>query len=380
MALTALVTLAAFLPGCWSRREPEQLAIVTVAAFDRLPSGEVRWTVEIPLPQRPAAGGGQEGGGGGGPARLVVEAAGPTPLAAERALRRIVERELFWGHADFLLVGEQAARAGLAPLLDFAARRYGMRRNSLVYVTAGPAGDLLRDVTPGLERTMARRLRAMSRSSRPEAVPVVDVNTFLRWWADPGTDPFLPLLRARVEAGRRSAVLGGIALFREDRLVALGGDDAAAGVWWLRGSAPVHLLVVPCPAPARRDEAAGLRVSRASVRRRVGLEPAGRVSVAVWIRIDAELAEWRCPAPLDPAAEGLRRAAALRVRQQVQAAVEAMRRHGTDPAGIGTLIYRQRPDLWDRLVADWRRWLAALDVRAAVEVVLRDTGLTLGGP
>lgn len=375
--LAPLALLAALLAGCWSRREPEQLARIDVAALDRLADGRVRWTVELPLPAATGAAEVRQSGGGEPPAQRL-RAEGSTPAEAETQLARSIGRELFWGHADFFLVGEEQAVHGLAPLLDFIARRYQVRRNSLLFVTRGPAGELLERADTGVSRTTAEFLRNLTRAMRAEAVRAVDANTFLRLRQEPGVDPILPIL-APVPAGRGVRPAGdGLAVFMGDRLVASFPEPAGRGVHWMRGDAGVVDLTVPCPQSAAPDRSLTVRVFRVTSSLRV--DPDGPVA-AVRIRAAGNLIEWDCGLALDPeAVASAERAVAGRIRDEVREALARIRAHRVDPVGFGAWLHRHDPMTWRDLEAGWRDALARLAVDVAVEVTLRSPGLTTGPP
>lgn len=375
--LVALVAIVVLLPGCWSRREPEQLARVDVAALDRLPSGRVRWTVEIPLPGTTGALEVRQGGGGR-PPRLYFQAEGATPAEAETELARSLGRELFWGHADYFLVGEEAAAAGILPLLDFVARRYQVRRNSLLFVTRGAAGDLLLRSDPAINLTTADFLRNLSRAMRVEAVRTVDANTFLRRLEEPGVDPWLPVLAPESTPKGVRPRADGLAAFVGDRLAAWFPGAAGRGVLWLRGDAGVVDATVPCPAPAAPGRRFTARIHRSAAS--LSVAPDGGAASAR-VRAAGTLVEWGCGVPLDPAAvsaaEGV---LADRIRAEAEAALERVRARQVDPVGFGAWLHRRHPAAWRQLEPHWRQRLAVLAVDVQVDVTLRTTGLTLGPP
>lgn len=359
LATGLLLATALLFAGCPAPREVDRLAFVTVAAFDRTPAGEVRWTVEIPRPSAmatAAAGAGGDGGRGpaGGRPVVIHEGTGPSLSEAERQLAQRVTRELFWAHANYLLVGEAAARAGLAPLFEFATRRFQVRRTALLFVTPDDAGSALRRLKPALDRTVGSALRSTVRAARPRAFKEVDVNTAVRRLAAPGIDPYLPVVAPSGDAsGETVPVLAGTALFKADRLVAFLAGRPEQGLYWMRGEIRSLLLTVPCPGPASFPGTAAIRVRSSSASVRVRALPEG-LRAAVRISAEGEVEEWGCRTPTSSATlRAVERRAAGRVRADAEAALAVMRAAGVDPVGFGAALHRSDPERWATLEARW---------------------------
>lgn len=379
-ARAVLLLLAGLLlSGCWSHSEPEQLAPIDVAAYDVLPSGEVRWTVEMPRAVETGAAAIRQGGAGGRPA-VLAQGTGATPSEAEQQLARLVGRQLFWSHTDFFLIGEQAAQQGIGPLLDFLSRRYRVRRNSLLFVARGPAADLLTRVDPGLEETAADLLRNLTRAVRPLGIRAVDANSFLRRRDEPGVDPVTPALAARPAERGVVPAPAGLAAFRGDRLAAILPEDAAMGVYWLRGEVGTVDMSLPCPGPAPEGRRMAVRVFRAGSR--VSVAP-GALSATVRFRVTAagELLEWDCGRAITmDVVAAIEQAVADHIRQQALRALDLARAHGVDPVGLGLHLYRRDPGLWAALGGDGSRPLPGLTPEVTVQFVLRGTGLLIAPP
>lgn len=370
------------LAGCWSQSEVNDIALITVAALDRTPEGQYRWSVVVPSPEEvtppPLSGGGVNPSRAAGYVRI---GSGPSPVMAAEALELAIPREVRWSHADHILVGEGAARSGLHPLLEFASRRYRIERQSQLYVTRGEASRVLERFHPALERSLARTFDARSRR-RPGAVRPVDVNTFLRWLGSPGMDPYLPVLKALSQPG--GVVIpapGSVALFRKDRLAGFLEEPADRGLLFMRGEIPPFTLAVSCPEAGASDEATvALRIEKTTSRVRTVDDGQGP---RAWVRITAEadVFQWRCPDDPHPdSVDRVARAAAAEIRREAQLALKAIRELGVDPVGFGNALYRTNPRAWRAVSDRWPSVLAELPVTLDVRLRVRSYQMTTSPP
>lgn len=159
--LLSLLGSSLLLAGCWDRNEINDLAIVLATGVD-WSDGEVELTAQIFVPRNgsSAEGGGSQGGGTSG-ATLIRTAKGITIAEALNRLQRQVSREMFWGHCEVIVIGEEAGRQGLREYIDFFLRYPQFREHAYVFSSKEKAKELLALLDP-LERNSAESLREMA--------------------------------------------------------------------------------------------------------------------------------------------------------------------------------------------------------------------------
>ena len=139
-------TMLFFQAGCWDRREPGFLGVVTAVAFDFDPQTDllkVIAQVANPLGIGSGESGGQSGGGGGGKNLFwVVEASGQTIYEAIKRTEQITSRKLLWSHLEAVLFSEEMAREGLLPVLDYIDRERQARLIARPFVEQGDMRQL----------------------------------------------------------------------------------------------------------------------------------------------------------------------------------------------------------------------------------------------
>lgn len=371
-AVMAVVAVA----GCWNRREIETLGFVTLAGVDYDPDRRL-WEVTVHVARTRLLG--REAGGGPAetPPQHVHSASGSTFFEAVRlaALAVPPAHRLWWGHVQAIVFGDAATRQGIEGPLDWFSRDGEMRRIVWVDVTPGQARDLLQARVPsdnlaGLNVTDLHKAR--DATSTAQAVRLHEFLIAL----DSSVAPTVGVLWAEAASGQENRYrMEGAAVFRGYRLVGYLDGTETRGLLWTQGKVKSGILAVPCPGGGL----AGLEIVQARGGMRPALDPRGQPSVAVWAEAELHLGDRNCPSTLATPEEWdqLERAAADRIRAEVQAALDKARALHADVFGFGEAIGRRYPALWRQLALDWHdRGFLALPVEVTAQALVRRSGLS----
>lgn len=404
--LLALVFLATSLSGCWNRREINQLAIVSSVGIDK-EGGLWKLTAEI---FRPPVGGteGGGGGGGGGPQRQVwvAQGEGYTVFQAVQDMALKVPRRAYWAHCTAVILGEEAARAGVREVLDFWDRDAEARRSANILVARGRAEDIITGSQGSLERTVGLEVVGLKRTIQAEGHSrVFTIHEFLVDLSAPGSDPLTTVIELRPvpqpsEPGRggggdggggqasggtqplRTLRLHGLALFRKEKLVGFLEPSEARGLLWVRGGISSTILNVKCPpAASKQSVQVALELFRVGKNLEVK-EKEGKPELTVKIKTELGLANQGCPGDLtwpDPT-RSLERQAATVIRNEIETAVAKAKSLGVDPFAFGEAINRQQPKLWRKMEKDWPQGLEDLTVRVESLAKIRRSALSSKAP
>lgn len=108
------------LNGCWSRRELDTLAIVTAIGIDKAKEdGKISVAFQILKPSEVKTPSSGSTGSGGSKGVWVLTSTGYTVFDAARNATMQSNRRLFFPQNKIIVIGEEMARASIAPLLDF---------------------------------------------------------------------------------------------------------------------------------------------------------------------------------------------------------------------------------------------------------------------
>jgi len=386
--LTAFLLLSLLLTGCWNRRDPELMGFVIATGFDLDPeTGLYRIIVQV---ANPLIIGGQEQGSGGGEDKKpfwVVEAGGHSPFEARQNLALKTSRELFWAHSSILLLGENLAREGIAPILNFVELERQLRLSARPVVVDGDLRSLLEAEFP-LEKTSGQGLRRQIETTMSERTffAARDVRELIATMSRPGIEVMISRVEERASEGgggdpgaSHPAKLSGSAVFVGDRMVGWIGPREAAGWNWIWGEARRASLVVMSPIDGRPLVVEIFR-SRSTMRPRV---EGDEVTIDIEIEALGRIQDQPTPEELVNDRENLlslERRAATVIRNDIEMAVRRAQELESDFLGFGNLIFRKLPREWERLESRWQEIFPRIKLNLAVKVRIRRSGLVVRGP
>lgn len=237
-ALALALLLAPQLCACSDlppeRRELEQMQIIQTVGVDYAPGG-------VRLSLAAAA-----GADGQGPSPGLTGTGGNYTAALDRIRESSVEEELFLGHVQSLLVGQEAAEHGLDDLLGTVCRSADLRLDMPLYVVRGGSAEALMLGAGSGSRGITEILQAAdSRSERRQADRSGTVAALMRSLSRSGG----ALVRAlryekAAEDGGKTAVDAGLAVLAGGALAAWIEPEDALGVELLRGGSAARELSV----------------------------------------------------------------------------------------------------------------------------------------
>lgn len=378
--LAACLLSALLLPlaGCWSRKEITEIAIIVAIGFDHEPGPEpYRITMQIARVSALVRGGAAQGQAKGEPVE-VITGVGRTAHEAGRQLQRGMSRRFHPEHNEVWVIGEEMARRGIGPLMDFFERLQLVRPNVMVLIAKGSARDVLQQ-GENLERTLAETISGLMRfrtyTASTMRVTVNDVGVAL---SQPGRQPVIPGVRvdvAAVDKGEPMVMLKDLAIFKEDRLVGWLPPRSNLGFLWAVNKVSRGVVTLSCP--DEPDRYVSVELSRGRSSRRAQLV-GGRPVVAIHTDVEVDVTSQECKENLTTP-EGFAKLAAAQekfIAQAVTNAVDYAQGLKSDVFGFGELFYRSEPAYWKRVA---RRWddevFPRLDHRITVEVHPRRPGL-----
>ncbi len=389
IALVLLVCLCMVaLPGCWNRRELETLAFVSAAGVDyNEATGFYELTVHVIKPRAGTEGNMTE------KAYVQALSTGKTIFEAVRNSIQQLPARLFWAHNNVLIIGEETARRGVAELIDFFERDGETRHDVMIVVAEGcTANHMLKaayelDDQPGMQ--MVEHIRFVRGSL--STTLAIDLHEFLIRLNSPGTAALavrmkpmykqpidLPGELIREDIGL-TPIVGGLAVFRNNRMVGWLEPLAARGLLWLTGETRGGLMVVEDPWNAGVEM--GLELSQSSVEAKFSQVAGGRIKASVDIKATAYLGDVQGPiSPLETAdfPARLQERFEAQIRAEVNTALlECKDEMRSDVFGWGSALHRQIPELWSQVKDAWDEVFPEVEVEVAVRGRVLRSGTNL---
>jgi len=397
VSLITLLLVLTLLTGCWSRREIENLGFATIVAIDKVEGSAEEIELSVQFAITAALSGGEQGGDGGGGSEApvwTVSTRGKSLACAIQEMRSFVGKFPFWAHTRVIIIGEELARSGIGPVMDYFIRNRHFRHSTYVMVSEGPARDLL-EVSPKLSLLPAELLAELNRMTREtsDSVSRTLLELMQSLVEEQTSELLLPLLAAHktpvtdeaspspekeetAKAETESLQFIGLSVFQDDKMIATLSPTESQGVLWLRGESNRGNVVVEVPGR-------GLIVQRQVYGRRILriTETDGKPQAKIIIFQDGDLVEHNIDQlELSPAAiEELDSLLSAHIKAVAEDALRKIQTElKTDVIGIGERIYRLYPRLYNSL--SWQEYFPTMPIEVEVKASFRRTGELLQSP
>ncbi|MEK3882060.1 Ger(x)C family spore germination protein [Paenibacillus sp. PL2-23] len=372
--------------GCWNRVELNDIAIISATGVD-WHNGKWTLSYQIVIPKAISS----QTGESGTAAVNVFSTTGENFRYAISKASEETSRRLYFSHNQSIVIGQEAARKGLGPLLEAYLRNHDSRETVSVFLSKGSARRMLEQLIP-LEQIPGAAIQRMIAnqelgSSSFRQMTAHDVLMELLGSTQATSIPGL-VIAGPGEGTDNAGMMGGtttqtkvrlseLGLIQGDKLVGWLDDDQSRGTMWLTDHIDKTTVSFSCSDEGKGKETSSARILTASTR----LKPEPRNGKWL-IRADVEatgiLMEYNCPGDLSKPAEveKLER----RIENEIKATMldgwEAVRKQGVDVTGFGTLIYRSYPKQWKEISGSWRDVFPQTEVEATVKMKLNSTGMS----
>jgi len=374
----AIIALA----GCWNRRELDTLAIVSAIGIDKADEeGKLSVAFQIIQPSKikgssSSPSGGFEADNSNG--AWVLTSTGYTIFDAARNATMLSDRRLFFPQNKIIVIGEELAREGIGPLLDFFNRDPEPRRISWLLVSKGKAHDII-NAKHEQENISARAIDSIIKSSTATSMAVrVNLNEFLKNLTSPSTDPVacrIEMIRDNQGKNQRMMFIGA-SVFKKDKLVGFLDQYETRGLNWITGKVVSGIILVKSPL----DETRYVTIEIISARSKIIPEITdGKIKIIVEIEVEGNLAEQFSDVQLtnEEMFKELEKRKAQVIKNEAQMVLEkAQKEWGVDIFGFGKAVHRKYPQEWKILQSKWRDILPEINVQIIVNAKLRESGIS----
>lgn len=286
----------------------------------------------------------------------MFSALGETIFDAVRKTTRTSPRKLFWSHTKVLVIGEEVARKGIQPALEFFGRDAEERRNFLLAITRERAENIIKadvktDKIPALALLDQLELYRATSTAAP-----ISLNDFLRGYKSKTAQLFPIVQVVKDQGGKEGYDVSGAAAFKGDRLVANFTPIETRGALWVLGKVKSAIIVTKCPNTKGRTpkDKIAFEVFKAKSSVKVRQEQ-DRFAIDVKIEERGNLAEATCTEDeVKPDSitqlENLKRE---KIEAEIQEALDKAKEIKADIFGFGEAIHRKYPKEWKKLAEKW---------------------------
>lgn len=379
-----LLTVALGLSGCWDLKELNEVGLVLLVGIDTNPQGDgFEITVHV---HTPLAGPGGEAAGETGVENIaIISAQGQTVLDAFRNMRGRVAFQMTFHHARLIIIGEDLARKGVKPVLDFMLRTTEIRLNSLILVCEGSAKELMQ-TPPELAESLHLEIEGILRNdviwSKTQTMTVLE---FTQDLLSSGRHPVAtrvfsikpdvsdPAVDSEEQGGGAEAeaiIVQGMAVFNYDQMVGWLSGTETLGYRCIVGEGAEFILVVPW-----HGARAALEVNLEAVQKRFAGNTANP-KIEVEVAVEAVLLEYTGYINLSDKdiLDELESLVAAQIKNILQNADRRAKELNVDFLDYGCITSRQNPEAWKELSSKWQEIYPDLDTVIDVRVNLGSVG------
>ncbi|WP_078427225.1 Ger(x)C family spore germination protein [Alkalihalobacterium alkalinitrilicum] len=388
VAIFILIVL--YSSGCWDQRELNDLGIATAIGVDQSADGLIL-SVQVINPGQVATGGNV----GISPFDSTVTtytAEGKGFFETLRKLTKEVPRKIYLSHLRMIVFGEEFAREGLYPAIDFLVRDHEMRIDFYLVVAKDmQARDILTTYT-SLEKIPANKMFNALESSAANwaATENVFLNDLVSDIMNQGKSPVLSGISVEgrnmeqrqlpINAQRMSQFnvlqYKSLGVFKEDRLIGWLTEDESKGYNFINGTVQNTIVRISdvCQKEAEHLSVEILR-SESAIKASVNN---GKSAIHVEVNGEANIADVECEIDLQDIEQ------LYSIEDEVNRVIEnymkqALQRTQTeltsDIFGFGEALKRNNLSYWETVKDNWDEEFAKLEVNMQVDIKIKGLGV-----
>ncbi len=360
MLCLLLIASLPILPGCWDRKELNEIALIRAIGIDQTEEGQIEVTLLQALPHRS----GTQGVGG---KQRVLTAQSVTIPEAKSILQQKMSRKIFVGHQEVILLGKRLAKKGIRKAMDFVARQPQVRQDALVFVTDGSPKEIL-EIVPPLEFTSSENIYKMVKLERTDDVTVMRVLKEMNGDAETTVIPVL------MKIGEKTLGLDGVALFKGDRMVEHLHRKAKEGLLWIQGEFSSGTVTAPIQGEKGDVSLEVTKVDTQLIPRIEGKKR--RILLKIFAEDEVVYNGTKRSLNEPENIECFARAIERDIRDRVRWTVKRGQRAKADVFGFAEAFHREYPKEWAKMKKHWNdRVFPRLEVDVQVRVFIRRPGV-----
>jgi spore germination protein KC len=375
--LIVMLSLLLFLTGCSSlpHKIPlEDIQAILIAGID-VSEGMVELTV-MSVGSQPGSGDKK-----GEEAIKIYEATGKTVFEAKQNLSLYNDKHLIWAHLEYIIIGEDTARAGIAPHLDFFLRHHENRlTDDLIVAKNMTAREFIRS-TDTAQPKINEKIRHLFKDAEIKST-IRNVN--LKTWALKHLSDtmyvILPVLstterthkeKEQQEEGtqKKDIRTDGYAVFnREGKLIDYASLEYSRGINWITDEIHSTAVVI--------EPESGAQLSAQIIRSKTKLEiDEEAVSLNVDISLIFNIPEYTGNKELYDLEYGglIKGKLEDMIEKEVIDTVKYLQSLDADAINIGNVYYHKYPKRWPMMKDMWEEKFRQMNVNVSVRSTLRNT-------
>ena len=367
-----------FLTGCWDRMELNDLAIELGWGIDQAKNNKVEISAQFIIPSK--MGMGQSGRSEAGKTVFIESGTGRDTLEAVQTMQSKLSREVFRGHRRVIVIGEQLARHGLAPVLDTYSRDPDIRLRADALIVKGSTAKQFLEASYPLEDIPA--LGALKEHMQVGGLGDRSLLNFLIAIMSDGITPTLPVIalshnsKAQEQKSVKGFQMVGMAILNKGlKMIGFLNIEEGKSYLWIINHLRKQTVTVTVP---QGDGNASLYMTKIDSKI-IPIIQGNTIKCNIVLSGEGIIRENNTNLDLTQS-ENLALLELLlekRVEKQAYQTIEKVQKqYGTDIFGFGEVIHQKYPSQWKVLKKNWDNQFKKVEVSVHSNLIIRRVGLT----
>lgn len=346
MAILLIIAIMFAIAGCEvkGRLEIDRNLFVRAAGIDKLDEDEIRMTI-ISKKVR------TEGKDNLQSEAIILTEEGRTLFETNRKFNAFSNKDIFWGHLEFFLIGEEAARDNIAKYLDFIVRDHEQRLTPTPIIVRGMTAEafikkintkdsFIADHIKNIIESSDSSLSFGSKVSLVELVNMLDKDF---------TSAYLPSItltkRGSGENGEQyDPKMDGYAAFKNNELIGFIQEGTARGLNWVLNKVESGYFIV-------KDQE-GKDVSLEIISAKSKIKPeikSDKLSAVIEIKMSSNISEYEGDNNIfdEENLNYLKKQQESMIREEVEAIISYAKENRVDLLKLGDAFYHKYPIKWE---------------------------------
>ncbi|MNO26442.1 Spore germination protein B3 precursor [compost metagenome] len=387
LSLTALV-----LSSCWNRTELNELRITTATGVD-FKDGKWLATYQTIVPSSMASGTGGISGGITQPGIHVFSVKADTFNKARNLSNLETSRRLYVAHNKVVVIGKAAAEEGISELIDVYLRSTEARETTYMLVTDGQATEFLKKMVPPEKLPGASYSEILDKENKLVSIfPKISIYDFALHLYSDSKSIGVPVVTLSGEETTQNnkdlesldalkttaqplkLTLSRLGIFQKDKLVGWLNRQESKGLSWLTDKIKGTEISFSCSDHEKKQNSITVISSKTK------LKPSkldNHYTMLVKINANGVLMESVCKEDLSKpeVISALQEIIEEQIKDDVNAAWDALQRLGVDTPGFANIIHRKYPKDWKEVKDDWDNEFKKMELNIQVRVTIKRPGL-----
>lgn len=372
--------ISSLLTACWSKKELNEIAIVTAIGIDKTKDGYLV-SIQVVNPSEIA---GKTATGRAEVIRFMKT--GSTIFEAMRRLSTDVPRRVYVAHLREVVFGEELAKEGIGKVLDVFSRHHEMRSDFFLTVAKGAKASDILNVQTALEKDPAIKIANTLETSEKVWAPTrpVTIDELITSIVSKGKEPILTGIHVYGNPESGSAVtnvqnvspktglkIDTIGVFKSDKLIGWLNEKESKGFNYITDNIKATIVTFPC-----KDGKITIATTHSKTNVKGKIEK-GKPKISINVTSDGNVGEVACKFDLSKPEKikELNKKYQHSIKENIEAAIKKVQEdYQSDIFGFGEVIHRTDSKAWKHLQQNWDQEFAKLEVTVNVKAEIRRLG------